>query len=305
MAEFTPHSLQLIPYDGGLPGCVYSHWPASGRAMSPETLRSALDFFERVGAESPVRITFTGEEPMLAGTAWFAEALPLLRARFGSLAQMVISSGLQALDEDMLALLAAHDVHVEVRLDAFPAMHDAQNGAYAFEKTFAAVCRLREKDLPFHCTCTVTADFWKNAKGIALFFAEQNLPFTIWPAVPQMNAAANCRGRVLCPSRAGVFFRELLMVYRHGLEACDNETLNAMASACQQGRNSRKPFHGCFGTVAAIGPDGLVYPCWRFYHHMALMFNMEPLEEEAEDVLVQCGYVYLIRSQNAYDDERL
>ena len=132
------------------------------RAMSPETLRTALD--KLVPEDSALVVSFFGGEPLLEfellrqAVAWGNA----LGAERGTRLRYVLSTNGTLLDDDRLSFLKAHVSHVAVSLDGGQALTDASRCFKDYEGSVYRVVvqnleRLKREGIPFGLRGTIPA----------------------------------------------------------------------------------------------------------------------------------------------------
>ena len=132
------------------------------RAMSPETLRTALD--KLVPEDSALVVSFFGGEPLLEfellrqAVAWGNA----LGAERGTRLRYVLTTNGTLLDDDRLSFLKAHVSHVAVSLDGGQALTDASRCFKDYEGSVYRVVvqnleRLKREGIPFGLRGTIPA----------------------------------------------------------------------------------------------------------------------------------------------------
>lgn len=268
METFKPSYFMLVPTMACQAACKYCFAKKYGDVMNVSTLNAAIDFMERIAPpEGRLQIVFHGGEPLLAGAAFYEYALPALKRRFGPRLHLSMQSNLWALNgpegDRLSELLLLYQVSVGTSLDGFQEMCDSQRGEGYYEKTTAAMEKLRGLGIGVGKICTFGKENVHQARRV---FEEAEESYSIHGAVPSIGDAP-CAGKDSLAVSAEQMKRVLLDSY----EAYKNDpaharvsTIDAMAGACFKGEGSLCTFKHCLGKFAAIAPDGNVYSCQRF-----------------------------------------
>lgn len=256
----------LLPSGACQAQCEYCFGPNRGATMAPETFDAALEWIAATTAPGErVEVTFHGGEPLLAGHAWYARNLPLLRARFGSRLALHVQSNLWLLDDAYCELFKAHGVAVGTSLDGPAAINDGQRGAGYFARAMAGVARARRHGLTPGVVCTFTRLSAPHYREVCDFFAEEGLAFVVHAAVPALGAPG---GRLsLSPEEHGALFVEMFDYYLDNITRMRISTLDAMARGISAGEGGLCTFRDCLGGYLTIDPVGALYTCNRLAGH--------------------------------------
>lgn len=268
MERFSPSYFMIIPTMACQASCKYCFAKKYGDIMGVATLDAALDFIERIAPpEDKLQIVFHGGEPLLAGVAFYEYALPHIKRRFGARLRLSIQSNLWALNgsegDRLTELLLLYNVSVGTSLDGPREMCDSQRGAGYYDKTTAAIEKLRQHGISVGKICT----FGKyHADQAGRVFAEAEGPYSIHGAIPTL-------GDVCCSDETSmtVNVEQMTRILFDSYEAYRKDSAHArvssvdsMARACFKGEGGLCTFKHCLGHFAAIAPDGTVYSCQRF-----------------------------------------
>jgi uncharacterized protein len=282
--------LMLLPALGCQARCGYCFGPlGKGPVMTLGTLETTLAWAKSLSgprARSP-EVVFHGGEPLLAGTAFYRQALPRLRQDFGDHDLCLsIQSNLWQLTDELCDLFTEHRVSLGTSLDGPEAINDAQRGEGYFRRTMAGIERARRHGLTVGCICTFTPASAPRYREIFDFFASEQLDFSIHAAVPPLNSCSAklpqslMQGRnvppiggmatntwALSPEAYGDLLVNLLDLYLANLKRVRIKTLDGMCRSVSAGEGGVCTFRDCLGHFLAIAPDGAIYPCQRFVGH--------------------------------------
>lgn len=260
---FTPHTYMLVPTLSCQASCRYCFAPRAAGVMDMPTLRAAADTVARLGGRGrPLRVVFHGGEPLLAGKAFFAEALPCLVKTVGPELSLGLQSNLWALDREYCDLLGRYGVSLSTSLDGPQELCDAQRGQGYFRRTMAGVELARSLGFSVHAIVTVTRGHVGDVPRILAFFAQEGIPCTL-------RGAARMLGRwedAACLSQeetAELYIRTLEHLAAHP-ELGRVRDMEALVRAAFHEQSDLCTFSGCLGHYAAIAPDGGLYACQRY-----------------------------------------
>jgi uncharacterized protein len=251
--------------------------------MGRETLEAVVEWQRGLGVESgdeggrdganglgTLEITFHGGEPLVPGTRWYREALPLLRDGLAPRkVRFAAQSNLWLLTDELCELFREHGVSLGTSLDGPEAVNDAQRGTGYFAKTMAGIERARAHGIDVGAICTFTAGSVQHASEIFDFFVREGLRFSVHAALPSLrHPEADRRPEAdawsITPEAHGELLVGLLDRYLEGLTRVRISTLDSMARSVSAGRGGICTFGECLGGYLAVGPDGAIYPCQRF-----------------------------------------
>lgn len=265
MASFRPSYFMLVPTMACQASCKYCFAKKQGDVMSISTLEATIDFMERIApSERGLHVVFHGGEPLLAGTAFYEQALPMLKERFGSRLNLSIQSNLWELigqeGNRLTELLHLYKVSVGTSLDGYREMCNEQRGDGYYEKTTAAIEKLRKYGIVVSIICT----FGKNNTDKACrVFEEAHGGYSIHGAVPSLFACGNDTMAVT-PEEMTRIFIDSYEAYRAAPEHARVLSIDKLAKACFRGESTLCTFRHCLGQFASIAPNGSVFSCQRF-----------------------------------------
>ncbi len=260
----TPFHLMLIPTLRCPAKCAYC-WSSEHRGpmMDLETVRAATAWIASVN-DSPVTVTFHGGEPLLAGPEFYEAALPLIEEGLAPrTVAFAMQSNLWLLDDRLAAALAAHNVPVGTSLDGPPELNDAQRGTGYFERTRAGMEVAARHGVRVSVICTFTAGSVKEKDAIVRFFLENGYVMKLHPALPSLRDGRP-DAYALAPEEYGELLVYLLDQYLAHLGSLRVMNIDDLVKAVFVRRGTVCTFADCLGSTYAVGPDGGIYPCYRF-----------------------------------------
>jgi uncharacterized protein len=260
----TPFHVMLIPTLRCPARCAYC-WSSEhkGPMMDLATVRAATDWIASLNND-PVTITFHGGEPLLAGPEFYETALPMIEEGLAPrAAAFAMQSNLWLLDDRLAAVLAAHNVPIGTSLDGPPALNDSQRGAGYFERTRAGMEVAARHGVRVSVICTFTAGSVKERDAIVRFFLENGYVMKLHPALPSLRDGRP-DAYALPPEEYGDLLVYLLDQYLAHLGQLRVMNIDDLVKAVFVRRGTVCTFADCLGTTFAVGPDGGIYPCYRF-----------------------------------------
>ena len=260
----TPFHIMLIPTLGCPSKCHYCWSSEEGSpVMSIDTVKEVVEWL-RGFRDEPVTITFHGGEPLLAGPGFYREALPLLSE---GLARMKPSFAMQTnlwrMTTELAGILAEYRVPLGSSIDGPREINDVQRGDGYFEKTMRGYRIALENGLEVRFICTFTSYSVQFREEIFRFFMENGFVLKLHPALPSLRDD-NPRRWALEPEAYGDLLVFLLDESLGHLDDIEVMNINDLVRCVITRRGNVCTFADCMGNTFAIGPDGSIYPCYRF-----------------------------------------
>lgn len=254
----------IIPTLGCPSRCRYCWSSEEGSPiMEQETLKAAVRWIEGL-REDPVTITFHGGEPLLAGAAFFRTALPLLNQSLTkNRPSFAIQTNLWRMTDEIAEILAAYAIPIGSSIDGPEEITDSQRGDGYFARTMAGYEIAKHHGLDVRFICTFTNQSVREREKIVRFFMERGFPLKLHPALPSLRSDEPDFW-ALPPEEYGellVYLLDAALAYPDDLEILN---ILDLCRCVFTRRGSVCTFADCMGNTFAIGPDGNIYPCYRF-----------------------------------------
>jgi uncharacterized protein len=260
----TPFHIMLIPTLGCPARCNYcwSSEPGSP-VMSMETLNGVVEWLEDFKNER-ITITFHGGEPLLAGEDFYRQALPLISSRLEHLSPVfALQSNLWLMTPSLADILAKYHIPIGSSIDGPEELNDSQRGKGYFQKTMKGYGIAKAHGVDVRFICTFTAQSVKRREEIFDFFLKNRFTMKLHPALPSLKS--NQPGQwALEPAEYGELLVYLLDQYLDHLGEIEIMNINDLFRCVFTRHGSVCTFVDCVGSTFAIGPDGDIYPCYRF-----------------------------------------
>ena len=254
----------LIPTLGCPAHCSYCWSSEAGSPrMSIETVREAIAWLRDFKKEQ-VTITFHGGEPLLGGVDFYREALPLLSKGLSQLRPtFAMQSNLWLLTPELADILAKYQVPIGTSIDGPEVLNDSQRGDGYFRKTMKGYELAKAHGLEVRFICTFTGESVKRKEEIFRFFLNNGFVMKLHPALPSLRSE-NPKQWALEPAVYGELLIFLLDKYLENFGKIEIMNINDLCRCVSTRRGSVCTFADCMGSTFAIGPDGSIYPCYRF-----------------------------------------
>jgi uncharacterized protein len=254
----------LIPTLGCPSKCSYCWSSEEGSPiMSIETIREVVAWLKNFRNDR-VTFTFHGGEPLLAGADFYRQALPLLSEGLSHLKpEFALQSNLWRLTPELAQILAQYHVPIGSSIDGPQEINDLQRGNGYYEKTMRGYEIAKAHGLSVRFICTFTSQSVKSREEIFYFFLKNGFTLKLHPALPSLRSE-NPKKWALEPKEYGELLVYLLDKYLEHLGEIEVMNINDLCRCVFTRRGSVCTFVDCMGNTFAVGPDGSIYPCYRF-----------------------------------------
>ncbi|WP_332449222.1 TIGR04083 family peptide-modifying radical SAM enzyme [Methanoculleus sp.] len=260
----SPFHVMIIPTLGCPSKCHYC-WSSDERSprMSIETVREIAAWLKDYRSDQ-VTITFHGGEPLLAGEEFYRQALPILSEELAHLAPtFALQSNLWLLTPELAKILAEYRIPIGSSIDGPEEITDAQRGMGYFAKTMRGYEIARKNGLDVRFICTFTCRSVEHKEEIVDFFLARGFPLKLHPALPSLKSD-DPKEWALEPEEYGELLVYLLDTYLENLGRIEIMNINDLCKCIFTRHGTVCTFVDCMGTTLAVGPDGSIYPCYRF-----------------------------------------
>jgi len=264
MLQKRPFHVMIIPTLGCPSKCGYCWSSEVGSPkMSIETIKETVEWLRNF-RNGPVTFTFHGGEPLLAGAAFYREALPLLTEELQHLSpSFALQTNLWLMTPELADVLSEHRIPIGSSLDGPQELNDHQRSEGYYEKTMAGYRIAREHGLQVQFICTFTSTSVKFKEDIFDYFLQNGLTMKLHPALPSLRSEDPDRW-ALSPEEYGELLVFLLDKYLENINQIEIRNINDYCRCVFTGRGTVCTFVDCMEDTFAVGPDGSIYPCYRF-----------------------------------------
>ncbi|MGO9386410.1 MAG: TIGR04083 family peptide-modifying radical SAM enzyme [Methanobacterium sp.] len=256
--------VMIIPTLGCPSNCNYC-WSSEENSpiMDIKIIEEVVEWLKNFRDE-PVTFTFHGGEPLLAGYEFFHQALTLLTEGLKNLKPaLAIQTNLWNLTPELAQLLKEYDIPIGSSLDGPLKLNDLQRGEGYYEKTMQGYETAKAYNLNISFICTFTSYSINFKEDIFNFFLENKLNLKLHPALPSIREE-NPTKWTLTPEDYGELLIYLLDKYLENIDKIELKNIDHLCKCVFTRRGTVCTFVDCMGDTFAIGPDGSIYPCYRF-----------------------------------------
>jgi uncharacterized protein len=260
----NPFHIMIIPTLGCPGRCKYC-WSSEEGApvMSIDTLKDVVAWLKNFRSDR-VTFTFHGGEPLLAGADFYRQALPLLAGELAELTpDFAMQTNLWRMTPEIASVLAEYRVPLGSSIDGPEEITDSQRGEGYFARCMKGYGIAREAGLSVRFICTFTNKSVKHREEIFNFFKEKGFVLKLHPALPSLRSE-NPKEWALEPEEYGDLLIYLLDKSLENLGKMEVMNINDLCRCVFTRRGSVCTYVNCMGNTFAIGPDGSIYPCYRF-----------------------------------------
>jgi uncharacterized protein len=231
--------------------------------MTVDTVREIVTWLKNIPNE---RITFTfhGGEPLLAGAEFYRQTLPLLSEGLARMhPEFAMQTNLWRMTPEIADILAKHHVPIGSSIDGPETITDSQRGDGYYQKTMKGYEIAKAYGLDVRFICTFTNRSVKKREEIFRFFLEKGFTLKLHPALPSLRSE-NPKEWSLEPADYGELLVYLLDEALDHMGEIDVMNVNDLCRCVFTRRGSVCTYVDCMGSTFAVGPDGSIYPCYRF-----------------------------------------
>ncbi|MGB5100445.1 MAG: TIGR04083 family peptide-modifying radical SAM enzyme [Methanothrix sp.] len=259
-----PFHVMIIPTLGCPSKCAYCWSSEVGSPiMSIDTVKDIVAWLKDFRSD-PVTFTFHGGEPLLAGADFYRQALSLLTGELTHLEpNFALQTNLWKLTAELADVLAEYNIPLGSSLDGPKELNDLQRSEGYYERTMKGYELAKEHGLQVQFICTFTSHSVQFKEEIFNFFMKNNLTLKLHPALPSLRSDEPDKW-ALSPEKYGELLVYLLDKYLENMSQIEVRNINDYARCVFTGRGTVCTFVDCMENTFAVGPDGSIYPCYRF-----------------------------------------
>lgn len=254
----------IVPTLGCPSNCGYC-WSSeeNSELMTIETLEETVNWLKNF-RDDTVTVTFHGGEPLLAGFEFYKQALPLIKNGLEHLKPaFALQTNLWNLTEDMAELFGEYNIPIGSSVDGPEELNDYQRGEGYYKKTMQGYEIAKKHDLKVSFICTFTSHSINYKEDIFDYFLKNGLTLKLHPSLTSMRDE-NPDQWTLSPDDYGELLVYLLDQYLEHMDKIEVMNIDNLAKSVFRRRGTVCTFVDCMGDTFAIGPDGNIYPCYRF-----------------------------------------
>lgn len=256
--------VMIIPTLGCPSKCNYCWSSQEGSpVMSIETVEEIVSWLKTFRDE-PVTFTFHGGEPLLAGLDFYKKALPMLRNGLKHLKPaFALQTNLWNMTDELAELFSEYNLPIGSSLDGPMELNDFQRGKGYYERTMKGYETAKAHNLKVSFISTFTSYSIDFKEDIFNFFLEKGLTFKLHPALPSLRSEDPTKW-ALEPQKYGELLIYLLDKYLENMDKIQIMNIDHLCKCVFTRRGTVCTYVDCMGDTFAVGPDGSIYPCYRF-----------------------------------------
>ncbi len=287
--------------------------------MDIEIVEETVEWLKNFRKE-PVTFTFHGGEPLLTGYEFYKKALELLSQELSDLnPAFAIQTNLWLMTPKIAELFAEYNIPIGSSLDGPLEINDSQRGSGYFEKTMQGYKIAKEKGLNVSFISTFTSSSIAQKEAIFNFFLENNLDLKLHPALPSLRSE-DPEEWAISPEEYGKLLIYLLDEYLEHMGEIEIKNIDHLCKGVFVRRGVVCTYADCVGDTFAIGPDGNIYPCYRFVgmeeyvignvrDHPSMedlskseaLISLRDWEKLVDDECADCSYIKFCRGGCPYN----
>lgn len=259
-----PFHVMIVPTLGCPSNCSYC-WSSEEKSpiMSIETITEVVKWLKSLRGD-PVTFTFHGGEPLLAGADFYMEALPILfKGLNPRKIAFAIQTNLWKLTPEIAKIFAEYNIPIGSSLDGPKELNDFQRGKGYYTKTMMGYEIARTHGLNVRFITTFTSHSVKFKEEIFNFYLEQGFTLKLHPCLPSLKGE-NPKKWTIDPEEYGELLIYLLDKYLENMGRIEVMNIDHLCKCVFTGRGTVCTYVDCMGETFAVGPEGNIYPCYRF-----------------------------------------
>lgn len=256
--------VMIIPTMGCPANCSYC-WSSetTSLVMNQETMTDIVEWLKDFKNE-PTTFTFHGGEPLLAGHEFYKHALNEISTKLDHLyPAYAIQTNLWKMDDEYAEIFKQYNIPIGSSLDGPKSMNDKQRGIGYYEKTLEGYEIAKKHGLRVSFISTFTNYSIQYKEEIFEFFKENGYNMKLHPALPSIKSHKS-DNFALEPEDYGQLLLYLLDQYLDLADQIELKNLDHLCKAVFTKRGYVCTYVDCMGSTFAVGPDGKIYPCYRF-----------------------------------------
>ena len=264
MKQKRPFHVMIIPTLGCPSKCAYC-WSSEVHSpiMTIETVKDIVTWLKDF-RNDPVTFTFHGGEPLLAGADFYRQALPMLLIELEHIQpNFALQTNLWRLTPELAEVLAEYNIPLGSSLDGPQELNDLQRSDGYYERTMKGYELAKSHGLQVQFICTFTSYSVQFKEEIFNHFLENGLTLKLHPALPSLRSDEPDKW-ALSPEKYGELLVYLMDRYLENMNRIEVRNINDYCRCVLTRRGTVCTFVDCMENTFAVGPDGSIYPCYRF-----------------------------------------
>lgn len=256
--------VMIIPTMGCPANCSYC-WSSevTSHKMTKQTVDQIIEWLSDF-KEEPTTFTFHGGEPLLAGYNYYEYTLNEISTKFKHLYPVyAIQTNLWLMDEKLAKLFKQYEIPIGSSLDGPEEFNDKQRGINYYKNTMRGYEIAHNNGLKVSFISTFTKESIKQREEIFNFFKNNSLSMKIHPALSSIKSHKS-DDYAITPEEYGELMLYLLDEYLDIADTMELKNLDHLCKGVLRKKGCVCTYVDCMDSTFAIGPDGNIYPCYRF-----------------------------------------
>jgi len=214
-------------------------------------------------SKEKVRIIFHGGEPLLAGHAFYRNALPTIKKNIGRPVSFSLVSNLWAFDKEYAEILKEYNVSIGVSIDGPEEINDRQRGKGYFKRTMKSLQLVRNMGVPVCAICTFTPLSAPKVNEIFDFFLENKLNVQFKTVVEPFRDNGKIVETLTYEEHISLV-KSLLTRFFEQADQIRVPSMERLVRSIVTHENTLYILGNCDGKQLAFDPKGGIYYCQRF-----------------------------------------
>lgn len=256
--------VMIIPSMGCPANCRYC-WSSEpdSEIMTTKTMDDIVEWLKDFKKE-PTTFTFHGGEPLIAGHDFFEYSLDKITTQLKDLyPAFAIQTNLWYMNDDIAKLFKKYNIPIGSSLDGPEDLNDIQRGKGYYKKTLEGYKLARKYGLTVSFISTFTSYSIQYKEEIFNFFKDNHFNMKLHPALPSIKSDKGNKC-VLSSEEYADLLNYLLDQYLDLADEIELKNIDHLCKGVFMQKGLVCTYVDCMDSTFAVGPDGSIYPCYRF-----------------------------------------
>jgi uncharacterized protein len=276
-------------------GCRYCYVPdeiKKPEIMDLDIAFKFMDSFGEIAVDTPpkgVRIIWHGGEPMLPGIEFYREIVKMQRElseKWKIKYENSIQTNGTLIDDEWAMFFKKHRFHVGISLDGPRELNDKtrvyRDGSGTFDKIVRGIKTIRKYGVKAGIIATITNESVHRMEELYELAKELGIGIKMNPLVPSENTE-----RYDISLDMNAFARRAIELFDLWIDEEGGTRLDFAEDLIESLLLGRpidcRSLRNCQNRFIAVGPNGDLYPCSRFYGHEGFVYGN--INDDLPDVL--------------------
>jgi uncharacterized protein len=165
--------------------------------------------------------------------------------------------------DELAELFSEYNIPIGSSLDGPEELNNFQRGEGYYERTMRGYEIAKAHGLKVSFSSTFTSYSIDYKEDIFNFFLEKGLTLKLHPALPSLRSEDPSKWAI-DPEKYGELLIYLLDKYLENMGEIEIMNIDHLCKCVLTRRGTVCTYVDCMGDTFAVGPDGSIYPCYRF-----------------------------------------